>query len=206
MNELDKNRIIDRYNSRLKKYGYDIRTLASGIEERREIRYKILSEVGLKPGDSVLDLGCGFGDFYTYLKRQGINVKYTGYDINKNLIEIAKKNHPDVEFYVKDILIENFPVFDYIVSSSTFNLKLLHEDNYIFIERILKKCYNHINIGLAFDFLTSYVDFETEEAFHYQPEKLFAIAKQISKKVCLRHDYELFEFCIYIYKDFKGWK
>lgn len=206
MDIFDKQRIVGRYNERLKQYGYDIRTMASGTKERRAIRHKVLSEVGLQTGDKVLDLGCGFGDFYSYLISKKINVEYAGYDINSELIKIAQQKHPGIEFQVVDILIEDFPVFDFIVSSSAFNLRLLRDNNYEFIESILKKCYEHANVGVAVDFLTSYVDFEMPDAFHYQPEHVFSIAKKLSKRVCLRHDYELYEFCIYIYKDFKGWK
>ena len=41
MDKTDKEQIIQRYNIRLAEYGDDIRTLASGTEERRRIRYKV---------------------------------------------------------------------------------------------------------------------------------------------------------------------
>jgi ubiquinone/menaquinone biosynthesis C-methylase UbiE len=205
MDAADKDRIIQRYNARLAQYGYDIRTLASGTEERRRIRYRVLYEVGVTSGSSIMDLGCGFGDFYAYLREQGIEVQYTGYDINPALIEVAKKKYPQAAFSVKDILEENFPDFDFIVSSSAFNLTLRVHDNYSFIEHILKTCYSHARKGVAVDFMTSYVDFNSSEAFYYSPERVFAISKGITKCVCLRHDYPLYEFCIYLYPDFQGW-
>lgn len=206
MKQMDKKRVINRYNSRLKQFGKDIRTLASGTEERRRIRYNVLSEVGLKTENSVLDLGCGFGDFYSFLTEKQIYINYTGYDINPKLIEVAREKIPQQKFEVKDIQIDEFPVFDFIVSSSAFNLRLIDGDNYRFIEEILGLCYEHAKCGVAIDFLSSYVDFETPDVFHYSPERVFSIAKKISKRVCLRHDYPLFEFCIYLYPDFKGWK
>ena len=33
---------------------------------------------------TLLDYGCGMGGLYGYIKEQGINVKYTGMDINPN--------------------------------------------------------------------------------------------------------------------------
>jgi SAM-dependent methyltransferase len=206
MDKTDKEQIIQRYNIRLAEYGDDIRTLASGTEERRRMRYKVLSGVGLSSRCSVLDIGCGFGDFYGYLCEQGIQVQYVGYDINPKLIEIGRIKYPTVEFEVKDFQIEPFPGFDFIVSSSSFNLRLSGQDNYQFIEEILKLCYAHARCGVAIDFLSSYVDFETPEAFHYKPETIFSIAKQISKRICLRHDYPLYEFCIYLFPDFQGWR
>jgi SAM-dependent methyltransferase len=208
MNANDKDRIIQRYNQRLDLYGYDIRTLASGTEERRLVRFQVLRDVGiaLHPECTVLDVGCGFGDFYSFLRKESLPVRYTGYDINPRLIEVARQKYPEAAFEVRDILTEEFDTFDFIVSSSTFNLALDHEDNYQHMAGVLKTSYSHSTQGVAVDFLSSYVDFKTPEAFHYEPERIFSIAKSITKRVCLRHDYPLFEFCVYLYKDFQGWR
>jgi SAM-dependent methyltransferase len=206
MKQADKQRIIDRYNTRLAQYGDDPRTLAVGPDERRQIRYQVLCEVGLTSGCSALDVGCGFGDLYGYLCNRRIEVSYAGYDINPKLIQVARGKYQAAQFEVKDIQTDPFPDFDFIVSSSSFNLRLAGADNYAFVEDILRVCYAHAKRGVAVDFLTSYVDFETPEAFHYSPERVFSIAKQITKRVCLRHDYPLYEFCIYLYRDFQGWR
>lgn len=206
MKEIDKKRIIDRYNARLAQYGDDIKTLAVGPEKHRHIRHRVLCEVGLASSCSVLDVGCGFGEFYKYLNDQGINVQYVGYDINPELIDIAKKRYPMAQFEVKDIQTEPFPEFDFIVSSSSFNHLLVDIDNYIFIEEILRVCFAHAKQGVAIDFLTKYADYETPDIFYYSPERIFSIAKKITKRVCLRHDYPLFEFCIYLFPDFQGWR
>lgn len=206
MKSSDKERIIRRYDERLEKYGATIDALASGNVERHNLRFKISTEVGIKEGDSVLDLGCGFADYYQYLQEQGLKVNYTGYDINPSLVEKARQRFPYLDLQTKDILQDEFPTFDYIVSSSCFNLPLTEQDNYDFIAEIFQKCYEHANIGVAIDFNSSYVDFKSTEGFHYDPEKVFSIAKKSTKRVALRHDYPLFEFCIYLFKDFKGWR
>ncbi|MBD0370359.1 MAG: class I SAM-dependent methyltransferase [Pyrinomonadaceae bacterium] len=206
MQASDKKRIIERYDERFRQYADDIRTLASGTEERRQLRFDVLAEVGICSGSSVLDLGCGFGDFYAYLKRRGLDCSYTGYDINPTLIDVARGKYPEANFEVRDIQSEDFTAFDFIVSSSAFNLRLASQDNYAFIEEILKLCYAHSKRGVAVDLLTSYVDFESPEAFHYSPEQVFSIAKRITKRVALRHDYPLYEFCVYLYPDFQGWR
>jgi SAM-dependent methyltransferase len=210
MNEIDKQKIIERYNLRLQKFGTSIEALASGVEERRQLRFNILFECGIKPGDHILDLGCGFGDFYYFLENRlgKNNFKYTGIDINPNLIEIAKKNIPKAEFLVHDITTNSLSsIYNFVVSTSCFNLKLENEDNYLFAQRILESAYNISTEGVAIDFLTSYVDFQgVTEAFYYSPETILSISKKITKRVAVRHDYQLFEFCIYLYKDFEGWK
>lgn len=207
MNKTDKVLIIKRYRERLAKYGEDIKALASGAKERQLIRFKVLSEVGDLNNHSVLDLGCGFGDFYLDLKERGIKVDYTGYDICPDFIEICKKRFTEARFETKDIQID--PVkqrFDYVVSSQTFNNKLVNEDNETLIRDIIKKAYELSNIGMAIDMLSTYVDFKEERLYYYNPEEIFKFCKTITKRVALRHDYPLFEFTLYVYKDFEGWR
>ena len=205
MQPTDRNRIVARYNQRLAQYGDDIRTLASGTEERRRLRFDVLTEIGIENGCRVLDLGCGFGDYLGYLLARGIHVNYTGYDINPELIGVATGKYPQGSFAVRDIQTAAFPQFDFIVSSGCFNLELEGEDNYAFIGDLLRVCHEHARRGVAIDFMSTHADFVQPGAFHYDPMHLFALAKGLTKRVALRHDYPLYEFCLYLYPDFAGW-
>lgn len=55
----------------------------------------------LKPGDSVVDVGCGAGGKSKYLSERGLNV--IGIDFSERMIEIAEKKVPSVKFYVRDM-------------------------------------------------------------------------------------------------------
>lgn len=54
---------VDWYRDRLRRFEHGIQALSSGNEERRAIRFKVLQGVGIRPGCSVLDVGCGYADF-----------------------------------------------------------------------------------------------------------------------------------------------
>ena len=207
MDSRDRAHLLSRYDARLSKFGDSIETLASGTEERRRIRFDVLVELGLFDGCSVLDVGCGFGDFFGYLSRdRGMSVRYTGIDINPALIDIARRKYPAAAFAVGDAQSDEIPFADFIVSSGAFNLRLQHGSNYDLIGDVLRRCYERSRQGVAIDLLSSYVDFERPETFHYEPERVFSIAKRLTKRVSLRHDYPLFEFCVYLRPDFAGWR
>ena len=79
---------------------------------------------------SLLDVGCGFGDFGVFVreKRPDLTFDYTGYDINRNFVALAQeKGRKGVE--LRDF-IENPPKgrqFDVVVSIGAFNVTV--EDN-----------------------------------------------------------------------------
>lgn len=203
----DKAWINNRYDERIGEEGFSIAGLASGTPERRTIRYEVLVDVGIESGCSVLDVGCGLGDFGSYLRDKGIDVAYTGIDINVNLIQECQARHPWGKFHVADIEDEQLGHFDFVVSSSCFNLRLRNDDNYTRLISVMEAMYRHMSSGMAIDMLSSWVDFRgnSAEAYYYDPAQVFNLAKQITKRVQLRHDYPLFEFCMYLFPDFAGW-
>jgi SAM-dependent methyltransferase len=202
----DKEILIERYRERLERYGVqDHRTIASGSKERHWMRFQTLVEVGDLRNASILDLGCGTGDLLAFLEEKQIPVQYTGYDINPFLIAEARKRFPQQHFEVKDVQLEDFPCFDFILGQAVFNFRLPHKDNFDMVQDILKICYSHSKKGVAFDFISTYADFHPDYAYAYTPETLFSFAKTLTKRVTLRHDQPLFEFAIYLYPDFNGW-
>ncbi len=78
---------IEDYNSISEKY--------SRVRNKpwEELKF-LFSDV--KKGDMVLDLGCGNGRFYEYLK----HAQYVGVDPSVELIKICKNNYPEADFIV----------------------------------------------------------------------------------------------------------
>ncbi|MFQ5874326.1 MAG: class I SAM-dependent methyltransferase, partial [Dehalococcoidia bacterium] len=190
MNDRDKARIVDRYRERLKTFGKDIKTLASGRLDRQRMRFEVLQQVGIRSGDSVLDLGCGFGDFYAFLLERGSQVEYVGYDICPDLVDVARQRFPGIEFEVKDIQEEGIiRRFDYVVASQVFNNRLEEDDNLEVVKDIIRQSFEASSQAVAIDMLSTYVDYREEQLYYFSPEEIFAFCKNLSKKVCLRHDY-----------------
>lgn len=199
MNTKDKQEIIERYNERLRRYGYDPRTLG-WYKGRQPIRFMALTNIGKMNHHSILDVGCGFGDLLDFLEKQRLIVDYVGYDINPEFIEIAKDRHKKVKFEVRDIEEDvNEQRFDWVLSSGVFNHKV--SDNEEFVRNMLTKMFEIAKLGVAVDFLSTYVDFQEGNSYHSDPKEVFDFCKSLTKRVTLRHDYLLYEFCVYLYKE-----
>ncbi len=73
-------------------------------------------EIAFAPGAVVLDLGCGAGRFASRVAdRCG---SYVGVDASAPMVEAAQKRHPDLAFFVSDIL-------EFAADPATFDLVLL---------------------------------------------------------------------------------
>ena len=99
-------------------------------DDRAYMRFAVPEE------SSVLDLGCGTGDLLAALRPS----RGVGIDFSDAMVEIAKRNHPDLEFIAGDVedlgsLGDLGGPFDYIVLSDTIGylddiestLRLLHD-------------------------------------------------------------------------------
>lgn len=68
--------------------------------------YWIITELGLKPGDSILDLGCGPGLYASRLAQRGLNV--TGVDYSRRSIayaqDFAQKNDLEIDYRYQNYL------------------------------------------------------------------------------------------------------
>ena len=59
-------------------------------------------EPTLKNVSSVLDVGCAGGGSFNFSKEANFKINYTGIDISKSLINIARKLYPEENFFVYD--------------------------------------------------------------------------------------------------------
>lgn len=203
MKEEDKLETLRRYNERLAQFGYSEEALGWS-RNKNDLRYMaLISEWADELDNSkVGDFGCGFGDFYGFLKKEGKQVQYTGIDINSNLVQMGQKYYPDASFWVGDIVKDNYlENFDFIFSSGVFNHKLNHDDEYRFIRENLEKINELSNKGFAINFLSDKVDYQLEHTFHSNPGKILDIVYRYSNHVVLRNDYMPFEFTVYVRKD-----
>jgi trans-aconitate methyltransferase len=149
---------------------------------------------------SICDVGCGYGDLATYLSTRFEGFSYTGLDITPLFLERARQLHPAHEFLCADIAEEEFNRrFDYFLVSGAMNFRV--DDNMALTTGMLRKMFELADKGVAVNFLSTYVNYEKPHNFHHGPEEMFAFARTLTRRVALRHDYPLWEFTLYLYKE-----
>jgi SAM-dependent methyltransferase len=204
--------MIERYSKRYREMGYHVKTLGWGDSAQQESRFRTAVEsLNFGDGKSVLDIGCGFGDFLALLKAEEKPVThYTGWDINPDLIAEATKIWADAaRFEVVNIgsLTPGEPVADFGFMFGVLNLNLKDSfDNYEYSKRFIRNAFASVKQLLVVDFLSSKIDpaYPKEDfVFYHDPAVMLEFALSLTPKVKLRHDYEPIpqkEFMLFLYK------
>jgi ubiquinone/menaquinone biosynthesis C-methylase UbiE len=64
--------------------------------------YKSFCDLLLRPDASVLEIGCGPGNITRHILDLNPKLKVLATDISKNMIDLAKRNNPEVEIQILD--------------------------------------------------------------------------------------------------------
>lgn len=219
----DKEPMKAHFEKLLEVHGDNFRALDWDSAESQELRFSILMHLPIFTGRtrnfSLLDLGCGMGDLYKYLKKQTwlekLNIKYTGVDIAPAMIKIAQEEFPEADFKIQDVFEEQNPeTFDFIVSSGIFNTRVSDSPDYqIFVRKFIQKLYGLCRFGVAVNFQSTLVLAQiqvTEERiresfkkyYYYDPAEMVEFAKDITRRFILRHDYHPADFTLFLIKNF----
>ena len=200
--------VLQKHYSRLlRDHGDTPQAVQQRDMKTQERRMAILSEVGDLNASKVLDFGCGTGHLLEFLRKHiGFNGEYVGYDISTEMIATAKEKYPEIRFEKKDILDDGMTEeFDYILVSGVFNNRT--SDNWGLMTTILRKLFPGAKKALAFNALSTYVDYFEPSLFYVNPQQIFQFCKEeLSPCVILRHDYMIklgivpYEFSVFVYK------
>ena len=173
------------YTNAYKKYGISARGLNWNSEDSQKIRFEVLAQF-LKDKIStcsVVDAGCGFGDFYLFLQEKNLIPKsYVGIDCMQDFIDIAKLRLPNNTFTCRDILKDELVYADWYIASGSLNI-LNSFDTWMFLEKMLF----YSKEGVLFNILEGD---KISENFNYQKkEDIIKFAKRKGYKVRVVEDY-----------------
>jgi SAM-dependent methyltransferase len=196
----------DYYESKLEQYGDSPRGVDWADTDSQRLRFQILCEVDNLEGKKVHDVGCGLGHLVDFLADNGVHCEYVGSDISPRMIKQAKLRLPEAQFHIADILDNNTPAWmkaDYVITSGLFNVKADNDRQawQQFVEAMVRHMFSLARRGIAFNMMTSYVDYEDSHLFYLSPAEMldFCICN-LGRRVVIRHDYPLWEYTVYVYR------
>jgi len=207
MSEVSK-KLKEHYEATFRANGPTSQGVDWGAENSRlELRYeKMLAVIpqGTEGRPSLLDVGCGFGGLLDYAQSKGIDLDYTGIDVAENMIQWARDNFPDAVFICGDVLdVEFGRRFDYVICNGILTQKLDISGSSMdqFAARLIKRMYELCDQGVAFNVMTTKVNFFSNNLYYRNPAELFAWCfSEITPFIRLDHAYPLYEYTLYLYR------
>jgi len=178
------------YQNNYDAYGVSAEGVAwdSSITQNRRFS-AILSCLGELKNDTLVDAGCGFGDFYLYLKeKNNVPKTYTGLDLCEPMVKEAKVR-TGCKIVQRDILHQTIPMADWYVASGSMNL-LTELETRIFIQR----CFEKSRKGFVFNLL----DGKKREGnySYWNPHDILEFCRTFSKNVSVKEGYMEGDFTV----------
>jgi hypothetical protein len=146
-------------------------------------------------------MGCGLGDFLTYLREREIPLHYTGVDLVPEMIENCQARFRDTlcQFETADTL-SYVPSqkFDFVVASGIFGL--LSDNALARVVPTLQKLFSWCTVGVAVNFLSQRTAKPDPKCLYLDPAHLLTRALDLTPAVRLSHTYLPNDFTLYLYK------
>lgn len=144
---------LNFYQEQFSTYQHDVRSLGYSSQRSQVVRFLQFTRLVDFNHQHIIDVGCGFGDFYTWLLQQQINpATYTGIDLSEENVRTAlgQVHGSNARFIAGDFInLTSLPATDYCVLSGIFNLPF--DNKPAFIEAVLNKMWNLSEKGILFN-------------------------------------------------------
>lgn len=156
---------------------------------------------------TVHDVGMGLADLYAFMQERfaGRRFTYSGTEILKEYVEAARERFPGVEFHHRDLAeAAGTDTYDYVVMSGVFHQRRNSSIRLweAFAQNIIRNAFAMSRKGIAFNFISPFVDFYQTQVYYANLTKLLHfINDDLSRFFVLKHDYALFEFTVFVYKE-----
>ena len=155
---------------------------------------------------SILDFGCGAAHLLDTIHVKRLDhVHYAGLDISPKFVDLCREKHPSIDFCCADLLVDSvgIPESDYIICNGVFTEKrtLSFTQMWDYTRELLAELFSKARKGIAFNVMSSHVDWERDDLFHLPMDTLMDFVTQsLSRHVVLRSDYGLYEYTAYVYR------
>ncbi|HRZ25805.1 MAG TPA: class I SAM-dependent methyltransferase [Spirochaetota bacterium] len=156
---------------------------------------------------TIHDVGMGIADMNEYILKHypENNIIYSGSDILKEYVIESSKRFPKHVFYHRDITESDCSDrYDYVIMSGVFHQRrdASIKDWEKYLQKILLNAFAMCKKGIAFNAITPFVDFYQLDVYYCNlPKLLNFINDELSRFFLIKHNYALFEFTVYVYKE-----
>ncbi len=194
-------RVASVYRERLRTYGPGPAALHWRSRESQERRFTGLAAIGIRDGDSVLDVGCGLADFYGWLKDRGVLVSYIGMDFTAEMVALSRETYPEARFMLSNLVEGDHGLpprgIDWVVASGIFSMhKVEPEQN---LQRVVGAMAALARRGVAFNTLSARAPHRDRwRLWHADPDRILVFCRALGFRCRISHDAAQEDFTIHM--------
>ena len=170
------------YKKVFDKYGVSARGVHWKSQETQYKRFEVLTSFIKEPISqvSIVDAGCGFGEYFNYLNLQNLHPKeYLGLDCEEHMVTICKERFDSKpSFLQRDIIKTSLPLKDYYICSGALNTLCLQD-----LKSFINNCYYASNKAFIFNYLNN------ESFVGISKAQLINICMELSSKIDFKDGY-----------------
>jgi SAM-dependent methyltransferase len=197
------NKVANYYAARLADHGPTPRGVDWNGIESHELRHRQFLRLIDDANASVLDLGCGFGDFLRFLREMGHQGLFIGYDIAQSMIEEAKRLYGETPDIAWRVGAQPEETVDFAVASGVFNVKgeVPHDEWKRYVEDTIDVLARTSRRGFAFNVLSlsSDPDRRRPDLYYADPVAMLQwCLERFGRSVAILQDYGLYEFTVVV--------
>jgi SAM-dependent methyltransferase len=151
-------------------------------------------------GKSILDVGCGTGDFLEHLQRCGIESEYFGFDLSPAMISRCRERFPQGKFESGDFLKwQPGRRFDYVISIGIHNIRVPQGD--VLLRETTRRQFELCSQAAHVSILTDRYQGLAPHIQAWRAEEVLTLSLEITPYVALRHDYLPNDFSVTLYRE-----
>ncbi|HUQ86842.1 MAG TPA: methyltransferase domain-containing protein [Vicinamibacterales bacterium] len=188
--------VRDYWDQRARRAADDCARIESGRKGQR-LRFESFLRAHDLQGRSILDIGCGVGDFFARLQANRLAAHYYGIDLSPEMIGRARERFPEGRFELGDAGTINRR-FDYTVAFAIHNVKVEHGKG--ILERSLRQQFEICDVAAHISLLTDRYQGFDPHIQAWRAEEILSLALSITPYAALRHDYLPNDFSLTLYR------
>lgn len=196
------------YKELLEKYKGTTMAVSSESLAHKKSRFKHITDIFESDDNiSIHDVGMGLADMYTYIQENFPQKKitYSGSEILIEFVNEASQRFPNLSFYHRDLAEKPFDdCYDYLLMSGVFHQR---RENTIreweeFAQNLIFNSFQMCKKGIAFNFISPFVDYyQTQVYYSNLPKIVNFINDKLSRFFVIKHNYALYEYTVYVYRE-----
>lgn len=205
-------RIITRHFHSIQDLGYDATALFWESRQVQHLRFEVLWQLisqhsyfqsPLTERVTILDVGCGFGDFASWLSASFPSFTYTGIDLSPDMIFAGQCQYPQLNFMQGELFDFDWAEnqFDFVICSGALNEVIETPGSEgVYAKAIIEKMVALAQYGVSFNLLNRHHAWTASRADlqSFYPQEMKAFCESLAAHVQLRDDYLENDFSLYL--------